>query len=239
MNDILLLISGAILAIAATTAFEYYRHLVKVKKEYEKAKNAFSDVALSFSRELKRISEKTERVYYNVEIAGLKGNEAIKKVELFEKELHDLTAKIMSLLEDCKNLHAKLADVEKRTGDIVASQETLGARISHIEEMERAKNLPSAIETGLDAAIPIKRDKALAPLTETELTVLETLVREGPKTAPEIKDKIRLSREHTARLMKKLYEEGYLDRDSNKIPFKYSVKKEMERLLKKTETETA
>jgi hypothetical protein len=37
--------------------------------------------------------------------------------------------------------------------------------------------------------------------------------------------------------MKKLYEDGYLERDTNKIPFKYSVKKEMEKLLKKSETE--
>jgi DNA-binding Lrp family transcriptional regulator len=61
------------------------------------------------------------------------------------------------------------------------------------------------------------------------------LSTEGSKTAPEIKERVRLSREHTARLMKKLYEEGYLERETAKIPFKYSVKKEMERLLKKQE----
>ncbi|MEM3601102.1 MAG: MarR family transcriptional regulator [Candidatus Bathyarchaeia archaeon] len=236
MNEILFLISGLIVAIAITTAIEYYRNLVKARGEYDKSKDAFSDLILSFSRELKRISEKIERIYYNVEIAGLKAGDSLKKAEVFEKELRDLNAKIISVTEDCKNLHAKLVDVDKRTGDIVASHETLVARISHLENIKTAQNLPSVIETGLDAAIPIRRDKALAPLTETELTVLETLAREGPKTAPEIKDKIKLSREHTARLMKKLYEEGYLDRDSNKIPFKYSVKKEMERLLKKTET---
>jgi hypothetical protein len=38
--------------------------------------------------------------------------------------------------------------------------------------------------------------------------------------------------------MKKLYEEGYLDREAGRIPFKYSVKKEMESLLKKTEGQT-
>jgi DNA-binding Lrp family transcriptional regulator len=62
---------------------------------------------------------------------------------------------------------------------------------------------------------------------------------EGPKTAPEIKDRLNLSREHTARLMKKLYEEGYLERDTDKIPFKYSVKKEMEKFLKKAENQAA
>ena len=35
--------------------------------------------------------------------------------------------------------------------------------------------------------------------------------------------------------MKKLYEEGYLEREVGKIPFRYSIKKEMEKLLKKTE----
>jgi DNA-binding Lrp family transcriptional regulator len=60
---------------------------------------------------------------------------------------------------------------------------------------------------------------------------------EGAKTAPEIKDRVHLSREHTARLMKKLYEEGYVERETGKIPFKYNIKKEMAKLLKKTESE--
>jgi predicted transcriptional regulator len=79
----------------------------------------------------------------------------------------------------------------------------------------------------------------MAALTDTEVTVLEMLTTEGSKTAPEVKDRVQLSREHTARLMKKLYEEGYLEREIGKIPFKYRIKKEMEKLLKKTESEQA
>ena len=73
----------------------------------------------------------------------------------------------------------------------------------------------------------------MATLTDTEIAVLEMLSSEGPKTAPEIKDRVHLSREHTARLMKKLYEEGYLEREVGKIPFSYSIKKEMEKFLRK------
>jgi DNA-binding MarR family transcriptional regulator len=76
----------------------------------------------------------------------------------------------------------------------------------------------------------------MSRLTDTELTVLEFLASEGPKTAPEIKERVKLSREHTARLMKKLYEEGYLERETGKIPFRYNVKKEMEKFLKKPES---
>jgi hypothetical protein len=36
--------------------------------------------------------------------------------------------------------------------------------------------------------------------------------------------------------MKKLYEEGYLEREAGKIPFKYSMRKEVEALLQKSET---
>jgi DNA-binding MarR family transcriptional regulator len=76
----------------------------------------------------------------------------------------------------------------------------------------------------------------MAALTDTEVAVLEMLSAEGAKTAPEIKERVQLSREHTARLMKKLYEKGYLERETGKIPFRYSVKKEMEKFLKKPES---
>jgi hypothetical protein len=38
--------------------------------------------------------------------------------------------------------------------------------------------------------------------------------------------------------MKRLYEDGYLERETGKLPFKYSVKIEMEKLLKKTGVQT-
>ena len=100
------------------------------------------------------------------------------------------------------------------------------------EQLQKAMAIP---EVRSVPVIPIKRDKAMAALTDTELTVLEMLFMEGPKTAPEIKERVQLSREHTARLMKKLYEKGYLERETGKIPFKYSLKKEMEKILEKTE----
>ena len=104
------------------------------------------------------------------------------------------------------------------------------------EQIQKISVAPPQNETRNEIVlppIPIKRDKALAALTETEITVLEMLSKEGAKTAPEIKERVHLSREHTARLMKKLYEEGYLEREAGKIPFRYSIKKEMEALLQK------
>jgi hypothetical protein len=36
--------------------------------------------------------------------------------------------------------------------------------------------------------------------------------------------------------MKKLYEKGYLERETGKIPFRYSIKEEMKKLLNKAES---
>ncbi len=59
--------------------------------------------------------------------------------------------------------------------------------------------------------------------TPTELQVLALLAEQGPKSAPEIGQVIGRSREHSARLMKKLFEEGYVRRDQTRIPFRYSL----------------
>ena len=56
--------------------------------------------------------------------------------------------------------------------------------------------------------------------------VLETIAKEGERTAPEIREKIKLTREHTARLRNKLYKDGYLERDTNKMPYVYRLKEE-------------
>jgi len=236
MVDLIIALSFVLFVVAVGFAIEYYRHIVKVKGEYEKVKIAFNDILLSFSRELKRTAENLETVSYKIEAASARSIEAMNKIEGLEGKLKALEAKTGGVLEDKDKLLARLDAIEKQTCDVVASYKDLASKISFLEEKARQSVLT---EAGIETAIPIKREKALAHLTETELAVLEMLAREGPKTAPEIKEKVKLSREHTARLMKKLYEEGYLERDSSKIPFKYSVKREMEKILKKTETETA
>jgi len=217
-------------------AVEYYRQLRSVQREYEKAKEVVEDIVLSFNRQLKREAERLEVVAYKVGAVSSKGDRALKRAAEVEKQLHTLEPKIGVALEDKEKMLVKLSEIDKKVYDATASQKALTAQISDIEE--RTQQFSVGPEQGIEPVIPIKREKALAPLTETELSVLEILALEGPKTAPEIKDRIKLSREHTARLMKKIYEEGYLERDTSKIPFKYRIKKEMEKLLKKTESET-
>lgn len=235
MSDLVIFISLVSFASFVGFAVEYYRQIVRVKKEYEKAKATFNDILLSFSRELRRTAEGLETVAYKAEASAAKSAEAISRTEGMEGKIKDLETKIKETLETWNKALAQISDFEKQYRDIATSHQEIVSKVSALEE--KIQHSTSLGDTGVETVIPIKKEKALAHLTETELAVLEMLALEGPKTAPEIKDRIKLSREHTARLMKKLYEEGYLERDATKIPFKYSIKKELESLLKKTKPE--
>jgi len=236
LTEALLILMGVLFAVTVGAAVEYYRQLCKIQREYEKAKEAVEAVVLSFNRQVNREAEKLEFVAYKVEANSSKNDEALKRAEEAQKRLLALEPKIGVGLKDREKMSARLNEVDKKVCDVVASQEALAAKISDVEkQVQQFSMIP---EAKVEPVIPIKREKALAPLTVTELSVLKMLAMEGSMTAPKIKDRTKLSREHTARLMKKLYEEGYLERDTSKIPFKYRLKKEMKKLLKKTGSET-
>jgi predicted transcriptional regulator len=235
LEEAIIMLVGVLLAITVGAAVEYYKQLRKAKREYEKARMAVEDIIISFNRQFKQEADRLELIAYKVEAVSSKSEKTLQKMEDSDKRIVDLEKKVNVTLEDKEKVLMKLNEIDGKARDAATSQETLASRLSVIEE--QARQFPLISEANIEAVIPIKREKALAPLTETELSVLEMLSLEGSKTAPEIKSKIKLSREHSARLMKKLYEDGYLERDTSKIPFKYSVKKEMEKLLKKSESE--
>jgi len=235
--EYLLVLVGILLGITAIMAGVCYRLLRKAKRDYEKAKDAVKDIVLSFNRQIRNEAEKIAFVAYKMEALSSKSDSALKKADEAVKVAQTMEAKVTSVLEARDKMLTRLDEVDKKVCDVTTSQSSISAKITNLEN--QAKQFSLVPEPNIEAVIPIKRDKALAPLTETELSVLEMLTSEGPKTAPDIKDRVKLSREHTARLMKKLYEGGYLERETGKIPFKYSVKKEMEKLLKKVDDQAS
>jgi DNA-binding CsgD family transcriptional regulator len=217
--------SVLLLLFAAVITALYYQRMRRVTKEYSAAKNVVSDIVVSFNKQLQRQEEQVEKVSYKVEALSKRSEDMATKVEAVENRMTGV-AKFTEASETEKKLSADVESLKKRVDDITKAQEEITKYASEIPEAK------------IEAVIPIKRERALAPLTETELRVLELIAEGGEKTAPEIKDQIKLTREHTARLVKKLYEEGYLERSTEKTPYAYRVKEEMLKILKKTEAQT-
>jgi len=226
--DSLLVVTISLLLIALAATFLFYGRIRRTSQEYEKAKNAVEDIVISFDRQVERHEQKLGALAYKTEALSSRSEMLKEKVTAQKGQLKEVVAKV-------QDFSAQIDGVNKEIRDIVDAQKKM---VDKVEEMEKLKLAAPTTEATTEIAFPIKRDKALAQLTETELNVLEILAKEGGKTSPEIKDKIKLAREHTARLMKKLYEEGYIERDTQKLPYEYMIKEEMRGLLKKAEAKT-
>jgi predicted transcriptional regulator len=71
---------------------------------------------------------------------------------------------------------------------------------------------------------------------ELRLSTVDSILKmlEVPLTSREIQRRINKSREHTSRLLKKLYSENIVMRDGNSRPFKYKITNEGRKLLERT-----
>lgn len=226
-----IIIASVLSGLTLIAAALYRKRITEAHASYLKAKSVIDDIILSFNRQLQRQEDRVETSARKINVLSSHDELFAEKLEGQKREIQALAGRIESL-SALEKAVTRIDALESKFGEVTSMKDAVLGRIAEIEKL-RLRQRES--ETKIESAIPIRREKALEPLTETELTVLELLATEGEKTAPEIKDRIKLSREHTARLMKKLYERGYLERSANKIPFSYRLKEEMQRILKKPE----
>lgn len=97
-----------------------------------------------------------------------------------------------------------------------------------------AERLPKREEEKMKQVTTTKAAlEARTELLATERVVLQLLL-ERPRTSVEIKSLIKKSREHSARLMKELFERRLVSRDDRKKPFVYELTEEGRRYLSAT-----
>ena len=84
-------------------------------------------------------------------------------------------------------------------------------------------NSPGKADKAAEAArVVVEEPISMGEGTETEARVLRLLV-EGPKNSAQIRDQIGKSREHTARLMKVLFDRGLVVRNDRSKPYVYQI----------------
>lgn len=231
-SALLLMGITALLLVTIGASALYYKRIRRVREEYEEAKDTVGDVVMSINRQFQKQETSLRAVAHKTEIISSENEKVARKVEQYDKRLSALAEIIEEAPTIEQKLSAQIDEINRKVGDVKTAQDKLTQRIAKVEKIKYRVQVP---EAKIEAAIPIKKEKALAPLTETELAVLEIIAKEGEKTAPEIREKIKLTREHTARLMKKLYEDGYLERATHKMPYTYRLKEEMKKIMKKRE----
>lgn len=132
------------------------------------------------------------------------------KLHVYDKAIADLKVKV-DMLEMSERSHSISRDIESKKEDSGRDIGMISQNDVIIEEL-REKTAPASIQTSTQ--------------THTYLDTLEQILlmlREKPMTTRQIQERVGRSREHTSRVMKGLYNSGFVIRDTNSKPFKYSI----------------
>ena len=199
----------------------------------------------------------TDFSFENHDVAKLSFDTFSKRLGSFETSLKDLSVEVgrlkisgdQSKLSDLI-LFERLQKTEKLLGESLNWIKQIADSVLHaphatfvtsgmieeVSEVMRSVARPAVNQSSIRTDPSVVQPGSLNSITTpTELQVLTLLANQGPKSAPEIGKFVGRSREHTARLMKKLFEEGYVRRDQTRIPFRYSTVERVKQSFTKPE----
>jgi predicted transcriptional regulator len=130
-------------------------------------------------------------------------------------------------MENVKRVIEKVDGLQRNLKTVEQEVQEMRARVNQLSVLgKRAVGAP-------EAPVGVVTEVTLAKLSPTERGVLELLAG-GAKAAPEIGRLVTKSREHTARLMKSLFEQGFVEREANRQPYEYRLNDKVREVLART-----
>jgi chromosome segregation ATPase len=208
----------------------YYRRLRLVNIEYSEARNVVEGIVITFKSRYDALSSELHQLKTQISVVQSDTQEMVEKTSQFNKLMENGLEEYENLKKPTSDISKSLTALQEDIKKLKDTQESLEYKIS-----SSVSRLPPTTRQQPSIARDNTNSEVDSGLTETENIVLEFLLSEGPKTAKEVEVKIGKTREHTARLMKKLWQEGYVERETHKIPFTYSASAAL-RNLEKTST---
>jgi chromosome segregation ATPase len=174
-------------------------------------------------------------VIVNALTSRIKASESL--VEDLQERIDGVSRRGTALEAEQSNLRTDYLQVLHRLEEILSNDKRMileldQLKISLVSRQQKETETRKTSGQVNRTTLPIPSGDVLSTLTPTEHHTLDILAREGPKAAPELGRRMRKSREHMARLMKKLYLEGYVDRESNHAPFRYKLSEKIGAYLK-------
>jgi len=136
---------------------------------------------------------------------------------------------VKAIITEFKN---REENINKKITELMIKVDLLEKRSTYIKESpeimpkkEEEKNV-----TKIQPIYEKKETTTITNVGQVELDILNFILS-GPKTSKEVQVTIGKSREHTARLLKILYENGYLMRESKGKYFVYSITERGKKLI--------
>ena len=206
--------TAALLLVTIVASIIFYRKIQEATSEYEGAKESVRNITFGFTRQVNRLQQDILKNENETAQAKIVASEALRN----SGEAKEATLKG---LEAVKSLQIRVDSAES---DVESIRKEL-------QKLALAPKQRVVVRQDVMAPIPVQQGNILSQLTETELTALKKIAELGEGTVPEIKTHISTTREHTARMLKKLYESGFVDRSTNAMPYRYSIRKEIRDII--------
>ncbi len=201
-------------AVTTIASFIYYKRISQAQEEYEESRDIVRGITNGFTRQISRLT------------AAISG---------FEIDASDAQRMAAQALEASrKAVEASKSGVDERkllAERFEGTEKTIEVIRKEIRELSK-RPVPLVRAVPLDAPIPLQQRDVLDQLTPTEFDVLTLINEMGEGSVPEIRERIQKTREHTARLLKKLFDKGFIDRNTSSMPYRYHLRKEIVELVK-------
>ncbi len=201
-------------AVTTIASFIYYKRISQAQQEYEESRDIVRGITNGFTRQISRLTA------------------AISGFEIDASDAQRIAAQALEASR--KAVEASNSGVDERkllAQRFEGTEKTIEVIRKEIRELSK-RPVPLVRAVPLDAPIPLQQGDVLNQLTPTEFDVLTLIDEMGEGSVPEIRERIQKTREHTARLLKKLFDKGFIDRNTSSMPYRYHLRKEVVELVK-------
>jgi DNA-binding MarR family transcriptional regulator len=206
--------------VTIVASFIYYKRIQQAHAEYESSKDVVRVITSGFSQQLRKVAGSILSIEKNATDAYSAAAEALRTSAVAVEVVKDNSEKV-------SELSVKMDEADK----------TVASLREEIQSLARRRPV-LAVQPALEGAIPLRQDAVLDQLTPTELGVLMLIEETGEASGPAIREKVNKTREHTARLLKKLFDSGFINRNTSGMPYRYSVRKEIKELIQQQKENT-
>jgi predicted transcriptional regulator len=213
--DVIISITLFVLSFIAFFYFGYFRDLKERVKENHKFKDMLID---GYIRKFDEYNDIISELRTKIDMIELRINP--EKSTRMEDEIVGSTDAVDE--RSHKNISHNV------TPEIVGSTDAVDER-SH-------KNISHNVTPVMKSVIITDKKDDIRDDVALHLNTVNSILKmlEVPLTSREIQGKINKSREHTSRLLKKLYSENIVIRDETTRPFRYKITNEGRKLLEQT-----
>jgi hypothetical protein len=127
----------------------------------------------------------------------------------------------------------RLRDYDKVIAELRAKVDIIDSKVKPHEVVSQEASQPQPHVALMSEPVTVTQHTAIGKEVNSTTDYIFKLLAERPRSSREVQLAIGRTREHTARLMKKLHDLGLVSRDVNTKPFRYNITDAGRGMLKK------